>query len=182
MWNSKPVVAIFGSSQTIEGDEQYEQARQLGRLLARSGLVVCNGGYGGVMEASSRGASEMKGVSIGLTLTVFGDKEANPFVTREIKNATLFERLANFLGLAEAFVVLKGGVGTLAELSTVWNLMQTRSLGPRPFVFVGRGWSKLFENLRQDMEIRDKDLKLLHIVSTSNEAVEIIRNHLHISS
>ncbi|UCD58952.1 MAG: LOG family protein [Candidatus Hydrogenedentota bacterium] len=178
MWNSQPVVAIFGSSQTIDGDEEYRQARVLGRLLARAGFVVCNGGYGGSMEATSRGVSEAGGVSIGLTLGAFEKDEANPFVTREIKNATLFERLANFVQLAEAFVVLKGGVGTLAEFSAIWNLMQTRALKRKPFILLGRSWPKLVENLRQGMEIRDKDLKLFHIVSTPEQAMEILKNHV----
>ena len=177
MWNSKPVVTVFGSSQTIDGDAEYEQARLLGRLLARAGFVVCNGGYGGVMEASSRGASETGGASIGLTVDFFGGREANPFVTREIRNTTLFERLANFVGLSEAFVVLKGGVGTLAEFSTIWNLLQTRAISAKPIIFIGAQWPQIIENLRQDMRIRDKDVKLLRFVSTAEEAVKILSKH-----
>ena len=178
MWNSKPVVAIFGSSQIIAGDHEYEQAHLLGRLLARAGFVICNGGYSGTMEASSRGASEMKGVSIGLTLDTFGTKGANPFLTREINSATLFERLGHFVELSEAFVVLKGGVGTLAELFTIWNLMQTRQLGPKPFVFVGERWPAIIDNLRKNMEIRDKDLRFLHMVSTPEEAAKILKEQI----
>jgi len=169
---------VFGSSQTIDGDAEYQQARLLGRLLAHAGFVVCNGGYGGVMEASSRGASEMGGVSIGLTVGYFGEREANPFVTREIRNTTLFERLANFVALAEAFVVLKGGVGTLAEFSTVWNLLQTKALNPKPLIFIGGHWPRIVENLRQEMKIRDKDVNLLNIVPTPEEAVEILRDQV----
>lgn len=178
MWNSKPVVAIFGSSQIIDGDNAYEQARLLGRLLARAGFVVCNGGYAGTMEATARGASEMEGVSIGLTLKAFGSRDANPFLTREINSATLFERLSHFVELSEAFVALSGGVGTLAELFTVWNLMQTRQLGPKPFVLIGERWRGIIDNLRQNTEIRDKDLKLLNVVSTPEEAVEILKEQV----
>lgn len=178
MWNSKPVIAIFGSSQVIDGDEEYQQARLLGRLLAREEIVVCNGGYGGVMEASSRGASEANGISIGLTFGAFGDREANPFVTREIKNTTLFERLANFVQLSEAFVALRGGVGTLGELSVIWNLMQTSGLDSKPFVLLGEFWQNLLENLRQDMKIREKDVTLLRVVSTPEDAVQLIKTHL----
>lgn len=182
MWNSKPVIAVFGSSQITDGDDEYRQARLLGRLLARSGFVVCNGGYGGVMEATSRGVSEMEGVSIGLTLDAFDVKGANPFLTRELRSPTLFERLAHFVDLAEAFVVLRGGVGTLSEFATVWNLMQTRQLDLKPFIFLGHCWPRTIENLRQDMEIRDKDVKLLHIVSTPEQALEILKRHIHTKS
>ena len=178
MWNSKPVVAVFGSSQIIDGDGAYEQARLLGRLLARAGFVVLNGGYAGVMEASARGASEMEGVSIGLTLEAFGKRSANPFLTREICSATLFERLAHFVELAEAFVAFSGGVGTLAELATIWNLMQTHQIGSRPLILIGCHWPELIEYLHQNTKIRDKDLKFLHMVHTPEEAMEILKNSM----
>lgn len=178
MWNSKPVVAIFGSSQIIDGDEGYEQARLLGRLLARAGFVICNGGYAGTMEATARGASEMEGISIGLTLKSFGSRDANPFLTREISSATLFERISNFVELAEAFVALSGGVGTLAELFTIWNLLQTHQLGPRPFILVGERWPEIVVCLRDNTEIRDKDLKFLQMVPTPQEAIIILESEL----
>jgi uncharacterized protein (TIGR00730 family) len=178
MWNSKPVVAVFGSHKTPEDDEDYRRARLLGRMLARAGFVVCNGGYTGVMEASSRGASEMGGVSLGLTIAVFGDQGPNPFVTREIKSEALCERLANFVELSDAFVVFKGGVGTLAELFVIWNLMQTRALGPRPLIVVGQCWPKIIESLGENLEVRDKDLRLAHLVSTPEQAMEILKEHV----
>lgn len=175
MWNSKPVVAVFGSSQAIDGDSEYERARLLGRLLARAGYVVLNGGYAGAMEATARGASEMDGESIGLTLKAFGKKNSNPFLTREIESATLFERLSHFVDLADAFVIVSGGVGTLAEFFTVWNLMQTRQLDYRPFVLVGEHWPGMLESLRRSMEIRDKDLELLQLAATPEEALKILK-------
>jgi hypothetical protein len=176
VWNSKPVVAVFGSSQTIDGDREYEQARLLGRLLARAGYVVLNGGYAGAMEATARGASEMDGESIGLTLKAFGEKNTNPFLTRTIESATLFERLSHFVEMAEAFVAVSGGVGTLAELFTVWNLIQTRQLAPRPFVLVGEHWAVILESLRQNTEVRDKDLELLQVVATPEEATKALED------
>ncbi len=178
MWNSKPVIAVFGSSQVIDGDAAYEKARLLGRLLARAGLVVLNGGYTGVMEASARGAAETDGVSIGLTLETFRERGANPFLTREICSATLFERMAHFVELAEAFVALTGGVGTLAELFTIWNLMQTRQLGPRPFILIGERWPAIIDHLHRNMEVRERDLDFLRMVATPEEAVKILKDSL----
>ncbi len=180
MWNSRPVVAVFGSHKTPEDAEDYRQARLLGRMLARANIVVCNGGYTGIMEASSRGASEMGGVTIGLTLAVFGDQGPNPFVTREIKHATLFERLANFVELADAFVIFRGGIGTLAELSVIWNLMQTRALGKRPLIFTGQCWPKIVECLRENLEVRDKDVRMVCVVSTPEQAMDIIKEHVRV--
>ncbi len=49
------IVTVFGSSRPQEGDADYAEARELGKQLARRGLAVCSGGYGGVMEGVSRG-------------------------------------------------------------------------------------------------------------------------------
>jgi uncharacterized protein (TIGR00725 family) len=57
-------VTVFGSSRPRDGDADYEEARLLGRALAESGYSVCSGGYGGVMEAVSRGAKERGGENL----------------------------------------------------------------------------------------------------------------------
>ncbi len=44
-------VAVFGASQSRPGDGHYEEAVRCGELLARAGLTVATGGYGGTMEA-----------------------------------------------------------------------------------------------------------------------------------
>src|ERR1051326_536507 len=63
---SMKTVTIFGSSLPGEGTQMYQQARQLGGRLAQAGFAVCNGGYGGLMEASARGARECGGYTIGV--------------------------------------------------------------------------------------------------------------------
>ncbi len=54
--NKSTVVTVFGSSMAPAGDELYRSAERLGRMLAERGARVASGGYGGVMEAVSRGA------------------------------------------------------------------------------------------------------------------------------
>ena len=55
------VITVFGSSRPTEVDRDYAEARALGVELAKRGFVICSGGYGGVMEAVSRGAKEAGG-------------------------------------------------------------------------------------------------------------------------
>ncbi len=49
----RKIISVFGSSRPAEGDPEYVEAREIGKALALEGFVVCNGGYGGIMEASS---------------------------------------------------------------------------------------------------------------------------------
>ena len=60
-------VTVFGGAQPKEGTPAYEEARELGSLLAQRKHAVLTGGYMGTMEAVSRGASEAGGHVIGVT-------------------------------------------------------------------------------------------------------------------
>lgn len=60
-------LTVFGGAQVKEGTAAYEEARELGVLLAQNGHTVLTGGYMGTMEAVSRGASEAGGHVIGVT-------------------------------------------------------------------------------------------------------------------
>ena len=52
------VVSVFGTSRAKPGDENYAVAEELGKLLAGAGFSIANGGYGGTMHATAKGARE----------------------------------------------------------------------------------------------------------------------------
>jgi len=58
MENAEKIITVFGSSRPLAGDADYAEARELGKALGVAGFAVCSGGYGGGMEAVSRGAKE----------------------------------------------------------------------------------------------------------------------------
>ena len=64
------VVTIFGTSHAIEGDGVFEQAMELGGLLAARGCTIANGGYGGTMRAAAE-ARQAGGQVIGVTCSAF---------------------------------------------------------------------------------------------------------------
>ena len=51
------IITVFGSSRPLPEETDYQEALELGRRLAAAGFAICSGGYGGVMEAASRGAA-----------------------------------------------------------------------------------------------------------------------------
>ncbi len=79
------VVTVFGSSRPREGAADYEEARVLGRALAKHGFCVCSGGYGGVMEAVSRGAKEASGKTYGVTAEFFKTAKLNAWIDAEVR-------------------------------------------------------------------------------------------------
>jgi hypothetical protein len=141
-----PGIAVFGGSETEPGEAPYRWAGQVGALVARAGVPVVTGGYGGVMEAASRGAREAGGEVIGVTCRAFGTRSANRWLTLEIEEPDLFARTARLVALSRGFVVLPGASGTLAELAMLWALQRAGELDAR-IVLLDPVWDELVELL-----------------------------------
>jgi uncharacterized protein (TIGR00730 family) len=150
-------VTIFGSSLPAGEAPVYGQARQLGQALAGRGWAVCNGGYTGLMEASARGAREAGGHTIGVTCSVWPYR-ANPWIVEEVRTASFPSRLMTLIERGDAYVVLPGGTGTLAELALVWEMMNKSTLsatvgGKKPLLFVGPYWQPVIDCLHQESRL-----------------------------
>ncbi|MEM4724500.1 MAG: LOG family protein [Candidatus Hadarchaeum sp.] len=174
MTDDATVVSVFGSSQVEPGSAAYEEARIVGGLLAKAGLIVCNGGYGGTMEAVSRGAKEAGGSVIGVTTSLFAHLAPNAWLDREVRTTTFLERLRTIIEMGQGYIALKGGVGTLTEVSTVWSMMQTRSIPPRPFVLLSDPWRGLIRFCAEALIIRPSDMAYLCLADSPDEAVHML--------
>jgi hypothetical protein len=158
-------ITVFGGAQPREGSAAYEEARQLGALLAHSGHTVLTGGYMGTMEAVSRGAHENGGHVIGVTceeIENWRSAKANQWVKEERKFKTLTDRMMELIQVNDGAIALSGGVGTLAEITLMWNLMIVESLPPRPLILIGSGWQSTFDQFFKEFEsympIRQQEL------------------------
>jgi uncharacterized protein (TIGR00730 family) len=167
------IVTIFGGSKCREDSEEYEQAVRLGQLFAERGYTICTGGYLGVMEGASRGAHERGGRVLGIVMNQF-KSEPNRYLTETVASAHFYERLQNLIERSVGFIALRGGMGTVTELSLVWNKLQTRVIEPRPLVLLGDFWRNVIESFRENLVVSEQDVALLDFVKTPEEAVRII--------
>lgn len=166
-------VAVFGSSEPRPPSPAWHAAYEVGRLLAESGFVVVNGGYGGVMEASARGAREAGGRTIGVTTTAFTFRgAANPWIETERRERDLFERTRGLIEAAAGFVILPGRSGTLAELGFVWALHKAGLLGGKPIQMVGRVWEELLPHLTRLDLLDPAVLEITEIAAGPRQAVD----------
>ena len=170
---SAKVVTIFGSSRTKKNSKEDKAAYQLGKLLAEAGFIVCNGGYGGTMAASSRGAKEAGGKTIGITTEIFKKASPNSWIDVKGEAESSMQRLMVMTSLADAFIVLKGGIGTLAEMTFVWASASVRELR-KPIVLVGDAWQKTIDRLSEHLLITNRNIELLKLVKTPEEAVDFL--------
>lgn len=142
-----PCVSVFGANDPAEGDDAYQTARAIGAELARLGYAVATGGYGGTMEACSRGASEAGGRAIGITCTVWSSAP-NRYLAEVVETDSLAARIEQLVQRGTGgFVVLPGATGTLLELATVWEGMCKRLLARRPIVCVGDFWRPVVDRM-----------------------------------
>ena len=171
---SERIVTIFGGSKCGEDSPEYAEAHRVGELLAEAGFTICTGGYAGVMEAASRGAHERGGRVIGMTMNQF-KSEPNRYLTEKIPSAHFYERLQRLITQSVGYIALRGGMGTVTEISLVWNKMQTRVLEPRPLVLLGDCWPPVLKAWQQHLAVTDDDVRLLKLALTPEEAVTMIQ-------
>jgi len=144
------VVSVFGANDAVEGDYAFLQAHEVGKTLARLGYKVANGGYGGTMEASSRGAKSQFGDTIGVTCSIW-KTSPNPYIDREIRTDSLKERLETLIQAGTSgYVILPGATGTLAELACVWEMTAKGLLERRPIVCMGDFWRPVLDLMAEE--------------------------------
>lgn len=142
------IVTVFGSSRPREGDAEYAIAHSLGGALAAKGFTVCSGGYGGVMEAVSRGAKEAGGSTLGITASFF-EAKANRWIDEETRVKTWQERLFMLVRRGHGYVTCQGGTGTLVELAVVWEMINKGAMARKPLVILGEFWRPIVERVRE---------------------------------
>ncbi len=172
------IVTIFGGSKCRAGDAAYEQARRAGQLLAEAGYTLCTGGYLGVMEAASLGARERGGRVLGIVMNQF-KSEPNRYLTDKVATSHFYERLQHLITRSVAFIALRGGMGTVTEISLVWNKLQTRIIEPRPLVLLGDCWPPVVAAWRENLVVSESDTRFLSFAADAETAVALIERFPH---
>src|SRR6056297_4236430 len=176
-----PCISIFGSARTLPDEKYYKLASDVARILTDEGFGVITGGGPGIMEAGNKGAFQNNGMSVGLNINLPFEQSNNDFIDPDkvLNHKYFFVRKVMFVKYAQGFIVLPGGFGTLDELFEAITLIQTEKIGRFPIILVGSeywkglmGWVK--NVMLKEKNIKEKDLDLIQIVDTPDEAVDKI--------
>jgi uncharacterized protein (TIGR00730 family) len=119
-------VCVFCGSSPGRKPAYLEAARAMGRALARRGIgLVFGGGHVGLMGAVADAALAAGGEAVGVIPRGLQLRElAHEGLTTLHVVGSMHERKARMAELADGFVALPGGMGTLEELAEILTWAQ----------------------------------------------------------
>ena len=180
-------MTIFGSARARPGTFVYEEVKRVAAALAGLGCDIITGGGPGLMQAANEGAAAgnapERSRSVGIRIELPFEQEVNPFVELTFEHKTFFSRLHHFVLTSDAFVVTPGGIGTVLELTLVWQLLQVKHVQDAPLILVGKMWGELVDWARKNLlgpELSlasPEDITIPRCVDTADEAIALIREH-----
>jgi len=173
-------IAFFGDANITEADETYKCAFDVAEALAREGYVIIDGGGPGVMEAATSGAEKAGGKTVTVT---FDPVNARGFEGRyignvpdtEIVTTNYIERMFKLMECGDAFVIFKGGSGTISEFGTAWVLAKLYYGHHKPFILFGNFWAEIIDVLRKNMNIDAAEMGVFEIVGSVPEVLSAIK-------
>ncbi|TRZ94623.1 hypothetical protein D4R78_06200, partial [bacterium] len=143
-------VSVFGSAREVFEESYY---KSIAGMTSGFRCFTITGGGGSVMAAANRGAKKGNHKSIGLLIKLLKSEPPNAFLDIKLWFRYFFSRKMTFIILSKAFVVCKGGFGTLDELFEVLALLDRNIINKPVYILGGKFYSQLML-LINDMEKR----------------------------
>jgi uncharacterized protein (TIGR00725 family) len=174
-------VTFFGFSEAKPRERIFKDAFETAKFLAAEGYVILNGGGPGIMKASSLGAKEVSGRTIGVTFypagaTHFEGRDPSNPIDQEIRCSNYVERTLKLIEMGDVFVVFSGGTGTISEFGMAWGLARIYFGNHKPLILFGSFWHEIMEAIGKNMLLRPEALRVYKIVTKPQEVLEAIRD------
>ncbi len=163
-------ITAFGASRTDLDPHLYADVTELSRKIASLGWDGLVGGHQGMMAAFCQGIRAGGGHVRGITLERFPTPPDHA-LSEEIRAHTFFDRMEALIEGGKAYLVLPGGLGTVAELAMTWDLLVIHVLEPRPLILYGPMWRDILDAFARGL-LFSSDLPMQHVFCCeSHEAV-----------
>ncbi len=177
-------ICIFGAASNKINQKYIDAVEKLGEYLAEKGhsLVFGAGGHG-LMGAAARGFKRKGGKIYGVIPTFFRDECVEVIYTEcdeLIYTETMAERKSKMEDLADAFVIVPGGIGTFEEFYEVLTLKQLgRHTKPIALFDIDGYYDKLEEFMEYSINegfINEICREIYACPTTAKEVVKYIEN------
>lgn len=173
-------VCVYCGSQSGNGEAYLQSAIDMGALCASEGwALVYGGGRVGLMGATADAALKGGAPVIGIIPQDLHDREVAHLGLTELHiTKSMHERQMMMARMGDAFIMLPGGFGTLAEFFEILTWRQLRfHLKPVILVNIGGYWDTLLEMLKQvhaEGFLHSFAPDLFHVVDAVEQIPEIL--------
>ena len=175
-------VAFFGDADLKSTDLTFKLAKDTAKLLAENDYIIVDGGGPGIMLAATEGA-KLGGGPVEVSV-IDEDREPGNYegtnkinlrnADKIVETSNIEKRTKKLIELADAFVIFKGGTGTLAEMSMVWELAKFEYGHHEPIIFVGKEWREIVAVIEKNMNYEEKEKRVVTTVETSEEVLRAL--------
>ena len=170
------VIAAFASSSMKQFSKEV---RKLGECLGRSGYTLVFGGCDyGLMHEIAEGFSQSGARVTGVVPGFFNTRNIHPACSPVLTTNDLTDRKEKMIELADAFLILPGGVGTMDELFTVLAQKSIGAYEKPVLLFNPVGFYDTLLKMLEDMQrfgaIREKVTDMVKTFAVPEEALEIL--------
>ncbi len=176
-------VAVYCSSSDHIKKIYFDHAENLGAIMASQNLeLVYGGGMVGLMGQVAKSIKNHQGKTVGVVPEALRiDGVVNTIDDELIITPDMHTRKAKMIDLADAFIGLAGGFGTLEEMLEVMTLKQL-GYHEKPIVFLNTDgyYDKLFEmfeHIYSENFAKSEYRQLYHISGTPEDAVDYLADY-----
>jgi uncharacterized protein (TIGR00725 family) len=176
-------VAIFGDGTAKKTQKHYQDAFRVARILAQNNYIIVNGGGPGIMLAATMGAKSAAGR---VELVILdprhepkhyegADSKNTSLADKIYSSATYSRRLDKLIQLADAYIIFKGGTGTLSEIGLTWEQAKFDYGHHEPLIFYGRFWHKIVNDLIRGLELEKIEQRVVEVVDSPQAVLKVLR-------
>ncbi len=170
------VITAFGSSRIQPHEKRFKDVELLSQKIGQAGWSGLVGGHQGMMASFSQGIRDGGGEVTGITLEVFPTPPEHT-LSEEKRAEHFFERMQMLIEQADAYLVLPGGLGTMAEFAMTWDLLAIRVLEARPLLVYGECWLPLIEMMKMQLVMSvDHGFECIHYCEHHEQVLEILES------
>lgn len=173
-------IAFFGDADISPADETYIAAFDVAGALAKENYVIVDGGGPGVMEAATSGAEKGGGKTISVTFDPvnapgFEGKYLGNVTDTEIVTTNYIERMFKLMEYGDAFIIFKGGSGTISEFGTAWVLAKLYYGHHKPVILYGDFWIPIIDAIKSNMNIDAREYSVFEICRNKEEVLRAVQ-------
>lgn len=169
-------ICVFGSASEDIGEQYKKDTEAICKALAECGdNLVFGGGGTGLMGAAARGFAAGGGNIYGFIPTFIVDKDVEPpfgKCTSLVETKTMHERKRNMEELADAYLIVPGGIGTMEEF---FEILVARSLGQESKPIVMYNADGYFDDILAFIQKAVSNVEihgLVHVKTTPEEVIQ----------